>query len=149
MGFLTWFANVITTNADKEIDALENKNETVKTKISETREKLRGLWSYGNQIATMILQNAAQAAEGTRLAAISQSIIAGLQFAQSEFAVIQATLQMKLALDTGNIPQAVALFTIIGLLQANVVKAQINQLQAARAEKRANEITRQIAAYKN
>ena len=137
-----------TSDVDAKMQQTERKGEELDKKNEMAKIKLAALWSYGNQITTMLLQGAAKAAEGTSRSAQIQSVIAGLQIAQSEFAIIQTLLQAKAAIASGNFIGAGLQYSVVGLMQINLISQFSNQIKAKEAESRANEISQLMESYK-
>ena len=121
----------------------------VKDKLSENRLKLAAMWSYGNQIANMLLSQLSQSAQGTENQAQMQKIVAGLSLAQSEFAVMQTFLQASAAISSGNIVGGTLMYQIALMMQSSLFTAQLNKANADRAALASQQIRRQMEAYRS
>lgn len=139
---------VKTPNLNNALKNIQDRFSKFGKKLSENRLKIMAMWSYGNQIANMILAQLSQAAKGTAAQAGIQKVIQGLSFAQSEFAIIQTFLQAAAATTAGNIPGGALLYTVATLMQSTLVAAQSQRLQLESAQLSAERIRRQIEAYR-
>ena len=139
-----------TSDLDGKARASENKVDQIDAKAEKTKFKISQVWSYANQITTMILQQVAMASEGTKRAAAAQKIIAGVSVAQQEIAIMQ-TLQQAAALAVvpGQRAQALVLFTIAGLMQSGLIAAQMNRIAAQQAQQEVEAYNREVQIWRN
>ena len=118
-------------------------------KQEHTENRLRALWSYGNQLTTMLLQDVGKAAEGAAWAAGMQQAVAILQKMQTEVAIVQTVLQAKAAFVLYNYVTAGGLTLIAGYMQYNLGRIIHLEVQAKETERRAKNIQRQIETYRS
>lgn len=137
------------TQCDDEIRKMQSSVDATGNAINQNKLKLTQLWSYGNQIVTLILNNVRRAAKGTKLEAEVQEALGYVQLAQGEWAVIMAAKQLANAYATGNIPQAIILSMIVASMQTSVVLAQINREAARTAREEAERLHEYVEMYRN
>lgn len=137
-----------TSDVDAKMQSTETKGAELEKKQESSRIKLAALWSYGNQITSILLQGAAKAAEGTASQAKIQSVIAGLQIAQSEFAIVQTMIQASAAAALGNVIGAGLQYSAAGLMQLNLLNQVANQIQSRETERKATELSQLMESYK-
>lgn len=136
------------SDADQKLADLDKQSNETNEKLEKTKQRLALLWSYGNQIATMLLTNISRAVEGSKQEAVIQEILAGLQIAQQEVSIATTELQAVAAFTSGNILQGILLQSVTVLMQAGVIAAEINRAEAKRAQARAEQLRVQMEAYR-
>lgn len=143
----TWRAMLDTSSADYGAQQLENKVTKIDKKIKDSNIKLMALWSYGNQIANMALQQAARIAEGSKYQAEIQRLIFGLQIGQTEVAIAQTIAQAMGRFAVQDYLGFALLMSVAGGMQANLMMLIGMEAEARRNEEFASAIQAQIEAY--
>jgi len=137
------------SDADNKIKGLDIKATKLDEGLEKTKQKLALIWSYGNQIATMLLNNISRAAEGAREQAKIQEILAGIQIAQQEVSIASTQLQAAAAFASGNILQGILLQSITIMMQTGLITAEMKRVETQRAQERAESLRTQMEAYRS
>lgn len=141
-----------TTDLDAKIAKGDKEAAKQREKFEEDRAKIRNLWTYGNQVFTMLLQSASRALGNIKSQAAIQQVLAGIQRAQTQTAIAQTILDAAaaFAIPGGlSTAQGILLLTIAGSMEALEVKSIANEIDAKVAQRQATEIQRQIEAYRS
>lgn len=137
------------SDAQQKTLTLEQRLKQFNQNLADNHIKLMTLWSYGNQITSMILRQLSVASKGTEAQASIQKIIAGLQIAQQEAAIISTIMQAGAAAQAGSVFNAAMLSAIAVTMQMQIIQMQFNKIAAQKAEDLAEDLQRQIEAYRN
>ncbi|WP_371805472.1 hypothetical protein [Candidatus Lokiarchaeum ossiferum] len=136
-----------TTSAVQDINSLNRDQKAVDKEIDSSRVKLAAYWSYGNQIANMLMTQLSKVSENAKYQAVIQTVQSGLQIAQSEVAIAQTVLQSQAAFATNNPISGILLASIAMSMQVLQVQNMVNQATAKRNERNSEELARQLESY--
>lgn len=145
-------ATNLSTNLEKvdvTADAVDTKTQKVEKKIEKAKMSAAQAWTYGNQVASMILNISQQALKGTKHSAGAQVLLSALQLGQQEFAVYQTQMQAIEAFAAGNYVQYALLQSLVAMMQGGILVAQANMGRAKSAEQEIAEMANSMDSYRS
>ena len=136
-----------TTAVDAAIVRIKKAHQDIEKSSTEQINKIRYMWGYINQLATLTIGIIQRTAKGTQAAATAAKWAANIQVLQTQVAIAHFIMMGQGYIAEGNWVGASLVFSVAAAMEGSLVIQLSNEAKAAANEAYASRIAAQIEAY--